>query len=83
MLRFRAQTTLGKEAVRGDGILRHGPHRGLRVLDLSDRLSGAFAARLFADFGAEVLLAESRQGHVLRHEGPHFAEVSSIHAYAN
>ena len=60
-----------------------GPHRGLRVLDLSDRLSGAFAARLFADFGAEVLLAESRQGHVLRHEGPHVAEVSSIHAYAN
>ena len=60
-----------------------GPHRGLRVLDLSDRLSGAFAARLFADFGAQVLLAEPRQGHVLRHEGPHVAEVSSIHEYAN
>ena len=60
-----------------------GPHRRLRVLDLSDRLSGAFAARLFADFGAQVLLAEPRQGHVLRHEGPHVAEVSSIHAYAN
>ena len=60
-----------------------GPHRRLRVLDLSDRLSGAFAARLFADFGAQVLLAEPRQGHVLRHEGPHVAEISSIHAYAN
>ena len=60
-----------------------GPHRGLRVLDLSDRLSGAFAARLFADFGAQVLLAEPRQGHVLRHESPHVGGVSSIHTYAN
>ncbi len=31
---------------------------GVRVLDLSDRLSGAYAARLFGDFGAEVTLGE-------------------------
>ena len=43
---------------------------GLRVLDLSNRLSGAFAARLFGDFGAEVTLVESPEGHVLRHEPP-------------
>ena len=61
---------------------------GLRVLDLSTRLSGAFCARLFADFGADVLLAEPPEGHVLRREPP-FAgdepgpERSLLHAYAN
>ena len=59
------------------------PHHGVRVLDLSDRLSGAFASRLFADFGAQVLLAEPVQGHALRHEGPHHSGVSPVHAYAN
>ena len=60
----------------------------LRVLDLSTRLSGAFCARLFADFGADVVLAESPEGHVLRREPP-FAgddpgcESSLLHAYAN
>ena len=28
--------------------------QGVRVLDLSDRLSAAYAARLLADFGADV-----------------------------
>jgi len=61
---------------------------GLRVLDLSTRLSGAFCARLFADFGADVLLAEPPEGHDLRREPP-FAgdepgpERSLLHAYAN
>ena len=31
---------------------------GIKVLDLSDRLSGAWAARLFGDFGAEVIKIE-------------------------
>ena len=35
----------------------------LRVLDLSDRLSGAFCARLFGDFGAVVTLLEPPTGH--------------------
>ena len=56
---------------------------GLNVLDLSSRLSGAFAARLFGDFGAEVLLAESESGHALRGEGPLFEGTSPVHAYAN
>ena len=43
---------------------------GLNVLDISDRLSGAFAARFFGDFGADVLLAEPPGGHCLRHEMP-------------
>lgn len=61
---------------------------GLRVVDLSDRLSGAWCARLFADMGADVLLAEPPAGHALRFEPPFVdeapgAERSLLHAYAN
>ncbi|MBD3649418.1 MAG: CoA transferase, partial [Pseudomonadales bacterium] len=59
----------------------------IRVVDLSGRLSGAFAARQFADYGAEVLLIEPEGGHPLRHEPP-FAETSAgkpslVHAFVN
>ena len=40
---------------------------GVKVLDLSDRLSGAWAARLFGDFGAEVILSEPKEGLSLIH----------------
>ena len=65
-----------------------GPFDGLRVVDLSTRLSGAFAARLFGDFGADVLLAEPPQGHPLRREPPFLddrpgSERSIVHAYFN
>ena len=61
---------------------------GLNVVDLSSRLSGAFAARLFGDFGAEVTLAEPPDGHPLRHEPPFLddepgLERSVAHAFAN
>ena len=39
-------------------------------MDLSDRLSGAWAARLFGDFGADVVLVEPPEGHPLRDEPP-------------
>ena len=39
---------------------------GIQVLDLSDRLSGAFASRLFGDFGGEVVMGEGEAGHPLR-----------------
>jgi crotonobetainyl-CoA:carnitine CoA-transferase CaiB-like acyl-CoA transferase len=64
------------------------PFEGLRVLDLSDRLSGAFAARLFGDYGAEVLLAEPPSGHPLRREPPFAGDVAgpdrgAVHAFIN
>ena len=57
-------------------------------MDLSDRLSGAFASRLFADFGADVVLVEPPTGHVLRQEPPFLDDVvgpdrSAVHAYVN
>lgn len=64
------------------------PFEGLRVVDLSDRLSGAFAARLFGDFGADVILAEAPEGHALRLEPPFLSDQPGVnrgvlHAYAN
>lgn len=61
---------------------------GLRVADLSSRLSAAFAGRLFGDYGADVVLAEPTPGHPLRAEPPFLggrpgAERSVLHAYAN
>lgn len=61
---------------------------GVRVVDLSDRLSGAWASRLFGDFGADVVLAEPAGGHALRHEPPFLegesgVDRSVVHAYAN
>ena len=61
---------------------------GLRVVDLSTRLSGAFAARLFADFGADVVLVEPPEGHPLRSEPPFLddepgSDRAVAHAYFN
>lgn len=60
----------------------------LLVLDLTSRFSGAFASRLFGDYGADVLLVEPESGHPLRHEPPFHGdspdkERSLIHAFAN
>lgn len=60
----------------------------LRVLDLSDRLSGAYCARMFGDFGADVLLLEPPEGHALRGEPPFLEDApgpdrSLVHAYVN
>ena len=61
---------------------------GLRVADLSTRFSGAFAARLFGDFGADVLLVEPPVGHPLRSEPPFLDDKPGpdrgvVHAFAN
>ena len=60
----------------------------VRVVDLSDRLSGAFCARLMGDLAADVVLVESDDGHPLRREAPFLGdepgpERSLLHAYAN
>ncbi len=42
----------------------------LRVLDLTDRAAGAFATKLFADYGADVIAVEPPSGNPLRRHGP-------------
>lgn len=42
----------------------------LRVLDLSGGIAGAFCTKLFADYGADVIVVEPPSGHPLRRLGP-------------
>ncbi|GAA4699366.1 CoA transferase [Pseudonocardia yuanmonensis] len=46
------------------------PLAGLRVLEAGDTLAAAYAGRLLADLGAEVVLLEPPQGHPFRTLGP-------------
>ena len=69
-----------------DGLVA--AYEGLVVVDLSRRMSGAFAARLFADHGADVVMLEPPEGHPLRHEAPFLDDQpgvgrSALHAYVN
>lgn len=47
---------------------------GLRVIDVSEHLSGQYCARLMADAGADVTLIEPVTGTVTRSMGPFFAD---------
>ncbi len=63
-------------------------YAGLVVVDLSRRMAGAFAARLFADHGADVVMLEPPEGHPLRREAPFLQdepgpERSVLHGYVN
>jgi crotonobetainyl-CoA:carnitine CoA-transferase CaiB-like acyl-CoA transferase len=53
-----------------------GPLAGLRVIELASE-SAAYAGKLLADFGAEVLLVEPPGGHVTRHYGPYAEEAEA------
>src|SRR5690606_36880832 len=49
----------------GEGILA-----GVRVVELSTNVAGAYAGRLLAMYGADVIVVEPERGHALRHLPP-------------
>jgi crotonobetainyl-CoA:carnitine CoA-transferase CaiB-like acyl-CoA transferase len=51
---------------------------GLRVVDISTSVAGAWCSRLLADFGADVIMVEAPRGHPLRQLAPYTADGSSI-----
>lgn len=60
----------------------------LKVLDLSEGLAGPLAAKMFADFGADVVKVEPPRGDVARTLAPHFGndphpEKSLLYLLAN
>ena len=60
------------------------PLAHLRVLELGDGVALAYAGKLFADFGAEVLKLEAPAGDPLRHEPPFLANgESALFAWLN
>ena len=44
--------------------------RGVRVVELSESIAGAYCARLFAALGGDVATVEPADGSPLRHQGP-------------
>ena len=49
-----------------------GPLSGYRVLEMGSTIAGPFCGRLFADFGAEVIKIEPREGDGVRSAGKQF-----------
>jgi crotonobetainyl-CoA:carnitine CoA-transferase CaiB-like acyl-CoA transferase len=44
--------------------------QGIRVVELSNEVAGAFAGRLLANYGADVVVIEPPAGHAVRHAPP-------------
>jgi len=55
------------------------PLTGIRVLDMTQFLSGPFSTQIFADLGAEVIKLEAPQGDLARQIPPHFVEKDSVY----
>lgn len=60
------------------GVDTSATYGGLRVLDVGDRGSTAWCARMFADLGADVVMVEPPGGHPLRADPP-----AAAHLLAN
>ncbi|WP_054030954.1 CaiB/BaiF CoA transferase family protein [Desulfatitalea tepidiphila] len=55
------------------------PFEGIRVLDLSNYISGSFCSKLFADYGADVIKIEKPgRGTLTRHMPPYIGDLPDI-----
>lgn len=59
------------------------PFRELRVVELAGSEAGAYAGKLFADLGADVIKVESPSGDQRRRDGEAFGNVGTTFAYLN
>lgn len=59
------------------------PFSRLRILEIAGSPAGGYAGKLFADYGAEVLLLEPPGGSSIRNQGSNWHGVGSLWAYLN
>jgi crotonobetainyl-CoA:carnitine CoA-transferase CaiB-like acyl-CoA transferase len=59
------------------------PFNDLRVVEIAGSVAGAYAGKLFADFGATVLKIEPPGGDPLRRERPMLDGTGAVFAYTN
>ncbi|MCW0214441.1 MAG: CoA transferase [Pseudonocardia sp.] len=65
-----SESRVQDEPTTSDGIGQFGPLKGMRILDMTAALAGAFATMLLADMGAEVIKIESLQHYPTPSRGP-------------
>ncbi len=56
-----------------------GPLAGIRIVDLTQFLSGPFCTQILADLGAEIIKIEAPQGDLARHIPPYFVADDSAY----
>jgi CoA:oxalate CoA-transferase len=61
---------------------KNGPLSGMRVLDLTQFLSGPFGTQILGDLGAEIIKVEPPGGELSRGVPPHFVEGDSAYFLA-
>ena len=62
-----------------DSTTNNSPLSKLRVLDLTQFLSGPYATQILGDLGAEVIKIEPHDGELTRHLPPHFVGEDSVY----
>lgn len=74
--------TQGHDGAAAPGGKAGGPLANLKIVDLTQFLSGPYCTQILGDLGAEVIKVEAPQGDLAREIPPHFAGGDSLYFHA-